>query len=222
VTRAGLVAFVLCVLPLGAAAQSADVDQPVSQGPMTLERIHSGFVVAPDFKITEVDNRTSGLAGAYAGWLTDETILVGGGGYWLANQASDRKMAYGGLVVQWLVIKDRRIGFSAKGLVGGGRATLGDTITQFARTPEITNSPLRGFDPRTVDGVTRGTLTSTRVRVHQDFFLVEPEADLVVRLARNVRLVGGVGYRLTSTERRDDDRLRRATGSLAVQIGGGS
>ena len=221
-TRAVWVVLAVLLLPIGAAAQSSDVDQPTSQGPMTLERIHSGLVVAPDFKITEVDHTTSGLAGAYAGWLTDETILIGGGGYWLANQASDRKMAYGGLVLQWLAIKDRRIGFSAKGLVGGGRATLGDTITQLARVPEITNAPLRGFDPRTADRLTRGTLTNTRVRFRRDFFLVEPEADIVVRLARNVRLTGGVGYRLTSSEGRDDDRLRGTTGTLAIQIGGGS
>src|SRR6266511_3053686 len=173
---------------------------------MIVERIHSGFVVAPDFKITEIDKTTSGLAGGYAGWLTDETFLIGGGGYWLANQASDRKMAYGGLMLQWLAIKDRRIGFSAKGLIGGGRATLGATISQlaripdipiaqFTRIPDITNAS-RGFDRADLDRLVRGLPLNTRIRYHQDFFVAEPEADLVVRLTRNMRLTGGVGYRL--------------------------
>jgi hypothetical protein len=33
---------------------------------MVIERMHSGFVVAPDFKVTEVDRETSALAGGYA------------------------------------------------------------------------------------------------------------------------------------------------------------
>ena len=45
---------------------------------------------------------------------------------------------------------------------------------------------------------------------------------MIIRLTRNVRLTGGVGYRVTSSEGRNDDRLRGATGSVALQIGGGS
>ena len=91
---------------------------------MTVERVKSGFLVAPDFKVTEFDHRVSGLAGAYTGWLYDRTFFLGGGGYWLANRSRDREMAYGGLVVGWFAGADRRIGFGAKGLIGGGRARL--------------------------------------------------------------------------------------------------
>jgi hypothetical protein len=138
----------LALFPTSLLAQTAA--QPANQGPMVVQRMHSGFVVAPDVKITEVDNRTSALAGGYAGWLSDETRFVGGGAYVLTNRASDRKMAYGGLVLQWLTRADRRIGFGKK------------------------------------------------------------------------TLVGGVGYRLVDAEGRDDRRLRGATGSVALQIGGGS
>ena len=61
--------------------------------------MHSGFLAAPDIKVTEVDHTTSALAGGYAGWLADETFFIGGGAYWLANPDSDRRMAYGGLVL---------------------------------------------------------------------------------------------------------------------------
>ena len=44
-----------------------------------------------------------------------------------------------------------------------------------------------------------------------------------VRLTKRMRLAAGVGYRFTGTERRGigGDRLDGATGSLALQIGGG-
>jgi len=97
---------------------------------MIIERIHSGFLVAPDVKVTEVDKKTSELVGGYAGWVTDDTFFIGGGGYWLANQSHDREMAYGGLVVQWLAHTSNRFGYSAKGLVGAGRATLSSPLPQ--------------------------------------------------------------------------------------------
>src|SRR5712691_8783426 len=127
--------LMLCFLPIAAAAQTTPggAAAPASQGPMIVERVHSGFLVAPDFKITEVDKKTSELAGGYAGWVTDDKIFIGGGGYWLANQSRDREMAYGGLMVQWLARTNERFGLSAKGLVGGGRATLSSSVSDILR-----------------------------------------------------------------------------------------
>src|SRR5580765_7177053 len=119
--RASAAAFILFLLPIAASAQTppAASAAPADQGPMIVERIHSGFLAAPDFKVTEVDKETSGLVGGYAGWVSDETIFVGGGGYWMVNDSHDREMGYGGLIVQWLMHSDHRVGLSAKGLIGG-------------------------------------------------------------------------------------------------------
>jgi hypothetical protein len=57
--------------------------------------------------------------------------------------------------------------------------------------------------------------------VRDEFFVAEPELDARVRLTKNVWLTGGVGYRLVTADRRDDDRLRGATASVSLQIGGG-
>jgi len=209
------------VLFLVASAASAQTATPLNQGPMVVERMHSGFVVAPDFKVTEVDRATSALAGGYAGWLTDETFFIGGGGYWLANQASDRRMAYGGLVLQLLARTDRRVGFGVKGLIGGGRATLGTTVTQipgFRDLPNVPDLARFGID---LDRSLRAP-TSSRVRFREGFFVAEPQVDLVIRLTRQLRLTGGAGYRLIDAEGRDDRRLRGATANLGLQIGGGS
>ena len=99
-------------------------DPPAGQGPLIVERIPSGWVVSPDVTITEVNKQAATLVGAYGGWLSDRTWLLGAGGYWLANNTHDFSMAYGGIVTQYLVRSDRRIGFGVKGLVGGGDATI--------------------------------------------------------------------------------------------------
>ena len=193
-----------------ASAQTAQTPQTPSQGPMIVERIHSGFLFAPDVKITELDHSTSELAGGYAGWVADEALFVGGGGYWLANRSGGRRMAYGGFVMQWLARSNDRVGFGAKALIGGGQATLTDTFTQLIRVPAF--PPSRQTTTRQV---------TSQVRVRDEFFVAEPELDARVRLTRNIRLTGGVGYRLVSADRRDDDRLRGATASVSLQIGGG-
>jgi len=211
-----VVAFVITFRGL-AYAQSA----VPAQGPMTIERVHSGFVVAPDVKMTEVDDTTSALVGAYAGWLTDDTFFVGGGGYWLANQDRDRKVAYGGLVLQWLTHTDSRIGFGAKALIGGGQATLGTTLSQNFRLPDLPNAPAVSQVFRDLDRLFHPP-TTIRVRHDEGFFIAEPQVDLVVRLARQLRLNAGVGYRLIGAEGRDERRLRGASGSIALEIRGGS
>ena len=66
-------ALALCLLPVAASAQIASTApdlataEQMTQGPMKVERIHNGFLAAPDFKFTDFDHKTSGLMGGYAG-----------------------------------------------------------------------------------------------------------------------------------------------------------
>ena len=222
--RACIASLMLSLLPIAATAQTTagGAAASASQGPMIVERVHSGFLVAPDFKITEVDKKTSELAGGYAGWLTDDRIFIGGGGYWLANQSRDREMAYGGLIVQWLARTNERFGFSAKGLVGGGRATLSSSVSDILRMSERDRVSLGRMDQNDRDDLNRSRLTDSRIRFREDFFVAEPEVGLLVRLTKRLRLTGGAGYRFTAGEGRDDNRLHGAVGSVGLQIGGGS
>ena len=66
------------------------------------------------------------------------------------------------------------------------------------------------------------SIANTLVRFHEGFFIAEPEVNLLVNLRRNVRLTAGAGYRLTSGGRDTDNRLRGATGSIALQISSGT
>ena len=57
--------------------------------------------------------------------------------------------------------------------------------------------------------------------MRDEFFVAEPEATVIVGLTRHVRVTAGAGYRLIAGARGTRDRLDGATGSVALQIGGG-
>jgi hypothetical protein len=190
----------------GAALDGAAAEQS-SQGPMVVERVHNGFLGAPEFKFTEVDHRSSGLAGGYLGFVFDEHVFVGGAGYVLTTERRGRDMAYGGLLLQWLAGGNDTFGFGARTLLGGGTADSIGTIQVFDR----------------------GRPISEPFRARRNFLVAEPGVDARVRLADSVHLAVGVGYRFTGSEwgRRGSfdvpgGRLNGAVGSIALQIGGGS
>ncbi len=77
-----VVTFLILLCPVASHAQdsgsvAAAQSGPRSDGPMSIQRIESGFIVAPDFKVTEFDHDTSVLAGVYGGWLEDKTFFAG-------------------------------------------------------------------------------------------------------------------------------------------------
>ena len=214
-----IAALVAAIAPLTAAAQQADdaVDQQrpqgSSSGPMTVEQLHRGWLIAPDAKVTRVDHATSGLVGAYGGWVADENFFFGAGVYTLANQNRNRGMTYGGFVFQWLNGADKPVGFSLKALLGGGEATLTDTFTE----------TIPVFPPRASTAPVAFTTQTIQARVRQQFFVAEPEANVLLRLGRNLHLTVGAGYRFIGTDRYnpDSNRLQGATGTVGLQIGGG-
>jgi len=188
-----------------AAAAGAQPAGPASSGPMTIEQIHSGVLFAADARLTKVDGHSATLVGGDINWVVDDTFGIGGGGYWLANNARDRRMAYGGLTFRWLGHAGDRFGYGFKALIGGGEATLGETVTEFAAV----RNPITGRFPTEPRVVT--------VLVRRDFFVAEPEANASFTVVPHVRVAGGVGYRLIG-DTRSDDRLRGATGTIGVQI----
>jgi hypothetical protein len=210
--RTVVICALVALTPLAAAAQEPPAPPtPQSQGPMTVEVQRSGAVIAPDVKLTEVDGDFGTLVGAYAGWLNDGRWFIGGAGYWLANGAHDRGMAYGGLVVQWLTGTNRRVTFGAKGLVGGGQARLASTVTYPGHGLDWDHRPPFGTQPTTV---------TARVVYDQDFFIAEPQVDLIVNVTPTIRFGVGGGYRIIGAAGSWDRRLRGATGSVSLQIGG--
>jgi hypothetical protein len=217
-TRAIAAGVMTLLLPIAASAQTRDTPSldlsaaQTSQGPMTVERIHNGFLAAPEFKVTEVNHQTSGLMGGYAGVVFAEALFIGGGGYGtVTNEHGNNDLAYGGLIMQWFGRTNETFGYSAKMLIGGGTADSTSLV-------------------QAVDG--HGHVTTQTVRFRQDFFAFEPEVTVLVRFAKHARLTGGVGYRFTGNGWYNNYygysygypgyTPNGVTGSVGVQIGGGS
>lgn len=197
--------------------------EQAQSSPFTIERVQSGFVIAPDAKITHVNGRTATLAGAYGGWMLEHTIMFGAGGYWLANDSRDLKMMYGGPVVEWLVRGDRRISFGARALAGGGTATLGGTLTELFGVSSDAEAATFGRDRRTIQPRDDRRLTGlSRVIAREEFFVAEPQAVVVVRALDWLHIDAGVGYRIIAGAGRLDDRLGGVSGTVSIVFGGGS
>jgi hypothetical protein len=173
---------------------------PAPPSPMQVTQLKSGWLVAPDVRITSVDDQAATFAGGYGGWVTEGAFLVGAGGYWLADGSDDLKMAYGGLVLEWLARTDRRIGFGIRTLVGGGTATLGlsstDLYGPFAPVV-LAGAPVRfGHGGRRHRAFDPEDFTNRNRRVSENFFVAEPQANLLLTLTTWMRINAGVGYRL--------------------------
>jgi len=209
VSRIGALRIAVCLcgslLPGAAAAQG-------SAGPMTVQRIGNSAFIAPDFKITDFDGKTSGVAGAFGGYLVENTFFIGAGGYGLTDTSSQRDMWYFGLVTGVYINRDRPVGFGFKALIGGGEATFAQ---QYYAYP-----PPRG-------GVPAPAYVTGRYRTGIAVF--EPEANVVVQVNKHLALTGGVGYRFTADPYWGHygyngygyGDLNGVTGTVSLQIGGG-
>ena len=231
--RIGLAALA-ALAPVVALAQDTGVPQPdsASTNHLTMERIRNGFVVAPDNRFTEVDGQFGNVLGVYGGWMMDRTFLIGAGGYWLTNGSHQRDMSYGGAVFEWLYKGDQRLGLNTRVLIGGGSASLpGPVVTIPVPTPRPIPLPSGGMPGHGPDGdfgmpwfggpwpTTPGTL---QTRYHDGFFVAEPQVNVSWSFAHWLHVTAGGGYRWVEGTHNMDSRLRGASGSLALQIGGGS
>jgi hypothetical protein len=161
-----------------------------------------GFVIAPDFRFSEIGGHTAALAGAYGGAVFAGRFLFGAGGYWQTNDVHGQRLAYGGGVVEWRALKAGPIGINAHGLVGWGQASY-DGV--FITDGHVDNHHSNAF-----------TYPDPRFRFHDDFAVAEPEVQVVGRFAKSLRLVAGAGYRFTSSH---NDDLNGFGGSVSLQFG---
>ncbi len=162
-----------------------------------------GFVFAPDFKFTDMNHRTTGFAGFYGGAVFAGKVMIGGGAYFQLDDYPSEQMAYGGLVAEYRLFHDSPVGLTLHGLAGFGG----------------TNVPIYGHGGH---GGYYGYYGSCGYGYayygcpYDGFAIGEPEARVAARLSEGIRLVGGVGYRFTSS---DFYKLNGFVGSISVQLG---
>src|SRR4051812_36745671 len=127
-------ARVLCATALfvtWASAAHGQAPGGPSSGPLVLERIESQFVVAPEYKFTDVDGRTGHMAGVSAGVLTDRSLYLGGAIYFLTNGSDDFGLTYGGLLTGWTTGLGSHVRVGGRGLLGFGGGTAGAAFTTY-------------------------------------------------------------------------------------------
>jgi hypothetical protein len=214
-SRSRAVAIVAGVLFVAASAGSAAAQEtaapPPAQRPLVIEPIHSPFVIAPEYKVTEVDGDWRQLAGVYAGRLFDEQLLIAGAVYSLVDGPDRTDLTYGGLLIGWST-PEARLRFGARALIGGGRSTLPLTLTRDIRFG--TRS-----DPRVVRPGTSVSPQTVTVSARDDFAVIEPVGNVVTQVTDHIGVDLSVGYRWTGYEDVLRDRLAGATGSIAVRFG---
>lgn len=227
-TRPHLAALLFVAASCAAAAptwaqSSSPAPAPQAQG-LQIQRLQSGFVIAPDAKFTEVNDRQATLVGGYLGWLSDRTFFIGAGGYVLANRDDDFRMQYGGGLARWTFFGDRAIAVSTGVFAGFGSATLarpfGDvfgtpptpaTTTSFQTGRGRTSGPRPGTSIITAD---------TPVRINDHFVMAEPQVNAVWTITPWLSLDAGVGYRFIGATDLMGDQLRGPSGSVAIRFGG--
>ncbi len=194
---------------VAAAAQAAA--QPQTQAPrgLTFEEIDNGWVVSPDFRVTEVDGEVSHVAGIYGGWLMDHRLLIGIGAYWLVDGPNDTDLKYFGPVVGWSTNFGGRFDVSLRGLVGLGTAT-------------------RRFDADGAGGddgfrcsrfTCHGRSFPAFARYRDELFVAEPHISLFTHVTDWLGVNLGVGYRFTGRELGIDSSLEGASMSVGFRIG---
>jgi PEGA domain-containing protein len=175
-----------------------------SEGGLHVTTGEDGFMIAPDYRVTDINHHTAQLLGAYGGYVFGRQFLVGAGGYWQVDSTDGLRIAYGGPVFEWRIFPDKAVGLNLHGLIGGGWRYADDSYFANFGRPRL--------DHR---GVPAGRNNTLPYGFYDDaFFVAEPDAQVVVRLASWIRLQGGVGYRATSS-----DNTNGASGSVSVQFG---
>lgn len=197
------------ILPSGPAAPApTGPPPPAPYGPVrqvSRTSTEDGFVFAPDFKITSLNHRTTGFAGFYGGAVFAGQVMLGGGAYFQLDDYNhgSEQMVYGGFVGEWRLFHDQSVGLTLHGLAGYGEANVGYYYPYGPGGPNV--NPNHGY-----------YYGYGYPYVYEGFFVGEPEAQVVARFGRSTRLVGGAGYRFTSSDFHD---LNGWTASIAVQFG---
>lgn len=186
--------------------------------PLVVERIDNGFVVAPDFKVTDVGSELGQLAGVYAGSVLDEKVLVGAAVYWLANGSDSFRLTYGGLLVGWATSNTSRVRFGVRGLAGIGTATLPVEVGASFRGPLPSPTVRFGSRPSlrlAPDGVLP---TTVRFGVRDDFLVFEPQGTIGLSVTDHISINVGAGYRAVALTDALRNRVDGPTGSVGLEF----
>lgn len=193
-----------------------------------VEEIDDGWVVTPDFRITEVDDDLTAGFGVYGGYQLDRRLLIGAGAYWLAGDHTD--LSYFGPVIEWSTKTGGRFDVSIGALVGIGSATkyvpFGDrfdtTFGDFGDFRDLRGIEASSFPPRGGRRFGRGRdhrFGRGFGGLYDEFTMAEPHVSFLARATDWLGLTLGVGYRATNSDFGDGTTLNGASFRFGVRFG---
>lgn len=143
------------------------------------EITHGGFG-GPVVKVTEINGQAGVLVGGRGGWIINNTLVIGGGGYGLANEVdgaqvilgSTQKLnfGYGGFEMEYIINSDKMIHATVGFLIGGGGVNHRNYWDDF------------DFDMKRAD----------------TFFITEPFVSIEANILSYFRISAGGSYRYIS------------------------
>jgi hypothetical protein len=165
-----------------------------------------GWLFATDFKVTDLNHRTTGLLGFYGGAVFAGTVMIGGGAYFQLDDYYSEQLAYGGLVAEYRLFPEHPVGVTLHGLAGFGATNVGFLYGN------------GGGHPAPHDYYYGGGCSYWYGYgcPYDGFFVGEPEVRVSARIGHSARLFGGAGYRFTSS---DFYKLDGYTASFGFQFG---
>jgi hypothetical protein len=210
--QAALVGAAL-LLAAPASARTEDPQAPPAapkSSSVVVERVQNTAIFAPDFKYTNIDNVDGLLLGGYGGVLFDNKIFLGGGGYWMVNGDDLHELGYGGVIVEWHLVRSKTASVSVGGLVGGGvaRVSYYDTVYPMP-------GPHYGHGGYSSGGYPHGGYWV----YDQGFFVGEPQVTAVIRLGGGASFAATAGYRLAAFAEGAEDQIRGLTAGVSIRFG---
>jgi len=161
---------------------------------------------------SKFNGQNASFSGLYGGVMINHKLMIGVGGYGLTsrhkgfglNAATHKQnywqMGYGGLVLEYTVMGNKNIHFTAGTLLGGGIIKNGKGR---GTIPENGSDELKDIDA-------------------SGFYAVQPAVNIEVIAARWIRIGAGVGYRYIAGVNQQgigNSDMSAPTASLSVKFG---
>ena len=149
--------------------------------------ITQGGFGAPVIKFTSINKQFGVLVGGKGGWIIDHTIILGAGGYGLANNVEvvdigDGRgpflnFGYGGFDMEYIINWGKVVHTSLNLLIGGGAVSHRNNYIVLDWNLNTSNF---------------GTINT------DNFFIAEPEINIEVNIVKFFRINIGASYRIIS------------------------
>lgn len=146
------------------------------------EEITNGGFGGPVVKFTNINGHFAVLVGGRGGWIINNTLVLGGGGYGLANEVEGTESSfskklnlnfgYGGFEMEYIIHSNRVIHGSLGCLIGGGT---------------VNHKDHNDMDDWDIDW-----------KNQDEFFIAEPFAGVELNILKFFRINAGASYRFIS------------------------